>query len=84
MKYHVYTKEPGKITTLVETDSLKKAAKAYYGLIVSCACPRLSIDGRELRIYEADKMVYRSVRNAAGVMHNAQVRNEILKARKQA
>lgn len=81
MKYHVYTREPGKITTLVETDSLKKAAKAYYGLIVSCACPRLSIDGRELRIYEADKIVYRSVRNAANVRHMAQVRKMMLRER---
>jgi len=84
MKYHVYIREPGKTTTVIETDSLKRAAKVYYGIIVSCGCPRLAVDGKELRIFEADKIVYRSVRNAAGVMHNAQVRNEILKARKQA
>ena len=84
MKYSVYVRTPNETNTVINMDSLERAAKVYYGIIVSCGCPRLAVDGKELRIFEADKIVYRSVRNAAGVMHNAQVRNEILKARKQA
>lgn len=83
MKYCVYTRDPGKITTIVETDSLKRAANVYYGITVSCGCPRLSIDGRELRIFEAEEIVFKVIRTSACVQHNAQVRTKIIKERQE-
>ena len=43
---------------------LYKAARAYYPLVMGGAGPRLSVDGQELRIYKADAMAFKALREA--------------------
>ena len=56
MKYRVYYIETGDEATVKRTDDLKEAAYAYYRVLYSGTYPRLSVDGRQLHIEQADKL----------------------------
>lgn len=79
MKYHVYTRDPAGITTIIDTDSITKASKAYYGIVVSSGGPRISIDGKEMHILEADTFTMKVLRGKT--KRGAVVRNDILRER---
>lgn len=52
--YTVLIRTPAGTQTVIETNDIKKAKRAYAQHKGSC---RLCIDGRELRILEADKLM---------------------------
>jgi hypothetical protein len=77
MKYRVYVRTPEETTTVINTDSLYKAARAYYPIVMSCGGPRLSVDGRELRIHEADAMAVDALRKGDKKKTGAMIRHDI-------
>lgn len=79
MKYHVFTRDPAGVTTIIDTDSITKAARAYYGVRIGCGCPRLEVDGRQLPICDADALTFKTLRRKKD--RAAQVWNEALKER---
>lgn len=79
MKYHVYVREPGETTAVIDTDDLTKASKAYYGIVVSGGGPRISIDGKEMRILAADEFALKVLRGKT--KRSAVARNDILRER---
>lgn len=79
MKYSVYVRTPQETTMIINTDDLYKASKAYYGIVVSSSGPRISIDGNEMRILEADEYTMKVLRGKT--KRGAVVRNDILRER---
>lgn len=77
MKYSVYVRTPNETNTVINTDSLYKAARAYYPLVMGGAGPRLSVDGQELRIYKADAMAFKALRGGNKKKTGAMIRNDI-------
>ena len=56
MKYRVYFIESFSEGTIKQTDDLKEAAYAYYLTLFSGTYPRISVDGKELRIEQAERL----------------------------
>lgn len=61
LKYRLYTRLEGYIDTIMQTKSPVKVSEAYFASVHSGGLPRISIDGHELRIFEADKFAARHV-----------------------
>ena len=56
MKYRVYFIETYSEGTIKQTDDLTEAAYAYYLTLFSGTYPRISVDGKELRIEQAERL----------------------------
>ena len=56
MKYRVYFIESYSQGTIKHTDDLQEAAYAYYLSLFSGTYPRISVDGKELRIEQAERL----------------------------
>ena len=55
MKYRVYVIEAGTVSPMTETDNAREAADVYNEARKILSYPRLSIDGKQMRIINADK-----------------------------
>lgn len=75
MKYRIYFRESYSEGTVLNTDDMKAAAHAYYTCIYANTYPRVSIDGRELKILEAERLFIHFYEGATGY----QIRNETMK-----
>ena len=56
MKYRVYFIESYSQGTIKQTDDLTEAAYAYYLTLFSGTYPRISVDGEQLRIGQAERL----------------------------
>lgn len=81
MKYCVYIRIWGIDSALLYTDDLDEAAREYYWLESRGGCPRLSVDGIELRIYEADELALVALRGIYPSMGGRWRKREIAKER---
>ena len=56
MKYRVYFIETYSEGTIKQTDDLTEAAYAYYLTLFSGTYPRISVDGKQLKIAQAERL----------------------------
>lgn len=56
MKYRVYFIESFSEGTIKQTDDLTEATYAYYLTLFSGLYPRISVDGKQLRIEQAERL----------------------------
>lgn len=58
MKYEIVSITAGVECVMLETSSIVKAQNAYRDLIIGGALVRVRVNGRMLKIYEADRSFY--------------------------
>jgi len=56
MKYRVYFIETYSECTIKQTDDLAEAAYAYYLALFSGVYPRIAVDGKQLKIAQAERL----------------------------